>query len=41
MIPFLGDEGLNHKNKDGNTHRDIARIHGYREIDYVLTDEFI
>lgn len=28
MIPFLGDEGLNHKNKYGNTHRDIARIHG-------------
>lgn len=39
MIPFLGDEGLNHKNKDGNTPRDIARIHGYREIDYILTDE--
>lgn len=41
MIPFLGDEGLNHKNKDGNTPRDIARIHGYRDIDYMLTDELI
>lgn len=41
MIPFLGDEGLNHRNKDGNTPRDIARIHGYREIDYILTDELI
>lgn len=41
LIPFLGDEGLNHKNKDGNTPRDIARIHGYGEIDYILTDELI
>lgn len=41
MIPFLGDEGLNHKNKDGKTPRDIARIHGFREIDYILTDELI
>lgn len=41
IIPFLGDEGLNHKNKYGNTPRDIARIHGYEEIDYILTDELI
>lgn len=41
MIPFLGDEGLNHKNKDGNTPRDITRIHGYQDIDYILTDELI
>lgn len=41
MIPFLGDEGLNHKNEDGNTPRDIARIHGYQDIDYILTDELI
>lgn len=41
MLPFLSDKGLNRKNTAGITSRNFARIYGYKNIDYILTDELI